>query len=199
MMCYAAPATWRSFQMCLTVPMSMRTPIRCALLPIINASRHGVSHQRRAGAVAPLVYVGGQQLDDVFDTFKQCQLTPEPAIEISGASGVTLILALAAGTSWRGHAPGPDGLPGGYPVCLERASLFSICPNPSRVKKRLLGMRALKQQMDLSLKMERCATKLASMLEEEKFQHAEGFEAKELERVCNDMALLRDRLMSEPT
>ncbi len=128
MMCYAAPATWRSFQMCLTVPMSMRTPIRCALLPIINASRHGVSHQRRAGAVAPLVYVGGQQLDDVFDTFKQCQLTPEPAIEISGASGVTLILALAAGTSWRGHAPGPDGLPGGYPVCLEKGKLVLDLP-----------------------------------------------------------------------
>lgn len=157
--------------------------------------------EERAGAVAPLVYVGGQQLDDVFDTFKQCQLTPEPAIEISGASGVTLILALAAGTSWRGHAPGPNGLPGGYPVCLEKGKLVLDLPESITREEAIAWNASFETANGLVVEngTVRYCGKLASMLEEEKFQHAEGFEAKELERVCNDMALLRDRLMSEPT
>ena len=51
------------------------------------------------------------------------QLTREPAIEISGASGVPLMLAMAAGRDWSGHVPGPHGLPGGYPVRLAAGEI----------------------------------------------------------------------------
>ena len=47
------------------------------------------------------------------------QLTREPAIEISGPSGVPLMLAMAQRRDWSGHVPGPNGLPGGYPVRLK--------------------------------------------------------------------------------
>ena len=49
-------------------------------------------------------------------------------IEISGARGVPLILALVEGRSWRGQVPGPDGLPGGYPVKLENGALALDLP-----------------------------------------------------------------------
>ena len=39
--------------------------------------------------------------------FRDVKLTPEPVIDISGASGVPMILALAEGRSWAGHVPGP--------------------------------------------------------------------------------------------
>src|SRR5262249_48107343 len=58
----------------------------------------------------------GAEIDDVLTRFAAVQLTPEPVIDISGASGVPLIRALAQGPDWTGHAPGPKGLPGGYPV-----------------------------------------------------------------------------------
>jgi hypothetical protein len=65
---------------------------------------------------APRVFVDDIEVDNVFAKFQAARLTPEPAIEISGASGVPLILTLTSGGTWCGHVPGPNGLPGGYPV-----------------------------------------------------------------------------------
>jgi len=153
----------------------------------------------RAGAIPPLVYSGDRRLDNVFETFKHCQLTPEPAIEISGASGVTLILALAAGTSWHGHAPGPDGLPGGYPVRLEDHQLVLDLPISLSREQAVEWNARFEQANGLIIEDQsvRYRGKLKSLLEEEKFQYADGFDAKDIERVCTDMVSLRDRLMKE--
>lgn len=155
--------------------------------------------EEREGAIAPLVYVGEQKIDDVFETFKQCQLTPEPAIEISGASGVTLILALAAKTSWSGHAPGPDGLPGGYPVRLENNELMLDLPKSITRDEAIAWNAGFEQSNGLVVEDQTIHYhgKLKSLLEEEKFEFATGFEAKDLEQVCNIMISLRDRLMKE--
>lgn len=72
---------------------------------------------------APRVWIDGIEVDDVFGAFQSVKLTPEPVIDISGASGVPLILAMTAGEEWRGHVPGPEGLPGGYPVRLADGAL----------------------------------------------------------------------------
>lgn len=66
----------------------------------------------------PRVWLDGEEVADVYARFADIQLTPEPVIEISGASGVPFLLAMAAARPWRGHLPGPNGLPGGYPVRL---------------------------------------------------------------------------------
>ena len=76
----------------------------------------------RVGAT-PRVWLEGREVGDVFARFAPIQLTPEPVIDISGASGVALMLALAHGRAWTGHVPGPAGLPGGYPVVLEAGKL----------------------------------------------------------------------------
>lgn len=74
------------------------------------------------------VFINGKEIADVFQEFEDVKLTTEPAIEISGASGVTLIAAYAANKSWIGHVPGPNGLPGGYPVKLENRTLHLNLP-----------------------------------------------------------------------
>ena len=67
----------------------------------------------------PRVWIGEEEIGDVGTRFRRVQLTPEPALDISGACGVPLLLAMAAGTAWRGHVPGPNGLVGGYPVGFD--------------------------------------------------------------------------------
>jgi len=69
------------------------------------------------------VWIDGEEVADVYRRFASVQLTREPAIEISGASGVPLMLAMAHGREWIGHAPGPRGLPGGYPVKFRGGEL----------------------------------------------------------------------------
>ena len=83
----------------------------------------------RAGRTPPRVWCDGVELDDVFRRFEAVQLAPEPVIDISGASGVPLFIAMVQGASWRGHVPGPNGLPGGYPVRLEGGKLVLDLPD----------------------------------------------------------------------
>lgn len=84
----------------------------------LSAFRRPAAH--RSG-VAPLrLWIDGAEIGDVFERFAAVKLAPEPVIDVSGASGVPLFLALAAGEDWSGHVPGPNGLTGGYPVRLVR-------------------------------------------------------------------------------
>ena len=50
------------------------------------------------GGPAPRVFIDGEEVADVYRRFADVLLTREPAIEISGASGVPLMLAMADGT-----------------------------------------------------------------------------------------------------
>lgn len=78
---------------------------------------------QRPGTAPLRLWLDGREVDDVFGRFGDVKLSEEPAIDISGASGVPLIMALAFGTPWQGHLPGPNGLPGGYPVQLSGGRL----------------------------------------------------------------------------
>jgi hypothetical protein len=69
------------------------------------------------------VWIDNEEVADVYARFAGVRLTREPAIEISGPSGVPLMLAMAAGKNWNGHMPGPNGLPGGYPVKFSAGRL----------------------------------------------------------------------------
>lgn len=75
------------------------------------------------GGRSARVWIDDHEVADVYARFAQVQLTREPAIEISGASGVPLMLAMAQGHDWIGHVPGPRGLPGGYPVRLNAGEI----------------------------------------------------------------------------
>ena len=72
---------------------------------------------------AARVWLDGAEVEASFPGSPPCNSTPEPVIDISGASGVTLIFAMAHRQDWSGHVPGLEGLPGGYPVALEGGRL----------------------------------------------------------------------------
>lgn len=82
----------------------------------------------RSGANAR-VWLDDKEIGDVFERFHAVQLTPEPVIDISGAAAAPLMLALAHRRAWRGHVPGPEGLPGGYPVRVDDGRLQLDLPS----------------------------------------------------------------------
>ena len=96
---------------------------RLKVLAHYRTLRRGGSHQKCARAAPPASGSIMRKSADVYARFAGVRLTREPAIEISGPSGVPLMLAMAAGKNWNGHMPGPNGLPGGYPVKFSAGRL----------------------------------------------------------------------------
>ncbi len=154
----------------------------------------------RIGKVPPRVFIGDEEVADVFETFRQTRLTPEPAIEISGASGVTLMRALAAGTPWTGHVPAPNGLPGGYPVRLKGRELVLDLPTSVSEDEAIAWNAAFEQKNGLTVEDGRVAYhgRLRDLLAQEGFEFADGFPVSDLEAVCETMLGFRDRLKAMP-
>lgn len=154
--------------------------------------------ERKAFA-PPRVFAGSAEIDDVFETFKNARLTPEPAIEISGASGVTLMLALAADRDWFGHAPGPHGRSGGYPVRYVDGVFGLDLPDGLSETDAVAWNDTFERGNGLTVANGRAHHhgRLKELLGEEGFDHAEGFALADLESVCVDFARLRDRLAAQ--
>jgi hypothetical protein len=154
----------------------------------------------RTGA-APRVWIGATELADVFQRFRSVQLTPEPAIEISGGSGVPLMLALASGAHWRGHVPGPAGLPGGYPVALHAGKLnLDLPPGLSRDEAVQWNNR-FEEESGLTVEADGHAHytgRLREELRQVSPDLAAGFHVNDLEAAFRAMDELRTRLINQP-
>jgi hypothetical protein len=76
----------------------------------------------------PRAWIDSDEVEDVFARFREVQLTPQPVIDISGASAVPVALALCGAMDIATHVPGPEGLPGGYPVRISGGALSLALP-----------------------------------------------------------------------
>lgn len=154
---------------------------------------------QRTGADAPRVFIDDLEVDDVFATFADCKLTPEPAIEISGASGVTLMLAIATGKPWRGHVPAPNGLPGGYPVKLQGKSLSLDLPKGISEQDAIAWNDSFekKKGMTVSNGWAKYHGRLEVVLAQAEMPYANGFALSDLEEVCRAMTAHKELLQSQ--
>ncbi len=153
------------------------------------------------GGVAPRVWIEGVEVENVFARFSTIRLTIAPAIEISGASGVSLMCAYALGLSWRGHVPGPSGRPGGYPVRLEGRRLTLDLPSGLSEAEAVAWNARFETDMGLIVEgggQARFTGMLRHSLEHEGFPFADGFNVSELEQVAAAQAVLRNRLEAIP-
>lgn len=147
------------------------------------------------------VWLGGTEIADVYGRFRDVQLTPEPAIDISGASAVPVMMALAHGLDWRGHVPGPDGLPGGYPVKLGRDGVELDLPEGLDRDAAVRWNAAHEEANGLVVAPDgqvRYTGRLASSLAKVSTALAAGFHVADLEDVHHDMQALRERLLAIP-
>ncbi|MEH2477961.1 hypothetical protein V1282_001318 [Nitrobacteraceae bacterium AZCC 2146] len=65
-------------------------------------------------------WIGDDEIADVDAMTRHVQLPYRDLNVISGASAVPVLLALAGHGKINAHVPGPGGLPGGYPVTVEK-------------------------------------------------------------------------------
>jgi hypothetical protein len=148
---------------------------------------------------APRVWIRDREVEHVFERFGDVQLTPEPAIEISGASGVPLMTAMAERTEWRGHVPGPKGLPGGYPVVFSNGALDLDLPSALRSADAIGWNSRFEEENGLVVQADgevRYTGRLHEKLSAESPSLAAGFAVRDLEQVYDAMVELRARLQS---
>jgi hypothetical protein len=147
------------------------------------------------------VWIDDKEVADVYAQFARVQLTREPAIEISGASGVPLMQAMAAGRDWSGHLPGPHGLPGGYPVRLRGGVLELDLPSGLTRDDAIAWNLSYEQESGLVVSPDGQATytgRLRDLLAVHSPALAAGFHVRDLREVSRAMNDLRSRLESSP-
>lgn len=152
----------------------------------------------RKGPV-PRVWLEGAEVADVYARFASVKLTPEPVIDISGANGVPLMLAMAAGRDCLAHVPGPTGLPGGYPVAFRGGRLDLDLP-PGLTREEAVAWNARFEAENGMVVGSDGNVRYTGALHEA-FQAvspavARGFHVRDLETVFADMEKLRARLLA---
>ena len=153
------------------------------------------------GGPSARVWVDGEEVADVYRRFAEVQLSREPAIEISGASGVSLMLAMARGCDWRGHVPGPCGLPGGYPVRLAAGEISLDLPASLTRSEAIAWNLRYEQDSGLVVGPDGRATYTGILRERLATLSADlagGFHVSDIEDVYRTMNALRARLEREP-
>jgi hypothetical protein len=149
------------------------------------------------GGRSARVWIDGEEVADVYRRFAHVQLTREPAIEISGASGVPPMLAMAYGRDWRGHVPGPRGLPGGYPVRLAAGELDLDLPTALTRSEAVAWNLRYEEESGLVVGPHGRATYTGTLRERLAAispDLAGGFHVGDIEDVYRDMNALRARL-----
>lgn len=157
--------------------------------------------ERRAGvAPPPRVWLGATELDDVAGRFASVQLTPEPVIDISGAAAVPLLQAIAGGTAWRGHVPGPRGLPGGYPVRFDGTALMLDLPPGLSEAAAVAWNEAFEARSGLVIEAGRARYTglVEEVLRQASAELAQGFAVQEMDAHYAAMTALRARLLAQP-
>lgn len=145
----------------------------------------------------PRVWFDDKEVEDVFGTFTDTLLTREPVIDVSGATGVPMMLAMAHQRPWQGHAPGPAGLPGGYPVRWADGSL-TISPPAGVTAETLITWNAAFEKRDGLYVDETGAVHYTGIVRDVLARAspalADGFHIRDIEQAHTEMIDLRARL-----
>jgi hypothetical protein len=153
--------------------------------------------EERAGPL-PRVWIGDEELTDALARFAEVRLTPEPVIDISGASGVPLIQAIALGTEWVGHVPGPNGLPGGYPVRYRAGTVELDLPGSLSQDEAIVWNASFEAANGLVVEggCARYTGRLYDRFRRASPELAAGFAVADIDAVYDEMVALRARLQS---
>lgn len=147
----------------------------------------------------PRVWIDDIEIADVFARFASVKLTTAPVIEISGANGVPLMLAMARGRDCLAHVPGPNGLPGGYPVAFTGGHLDLDLPSGLSREEAIRWNARFEEENGMTVDSEghvRYTGILYDRLNAVSPVLAKGFHVGDLETVFTEMEALRAQLLA---
>jgi hypothetical protein len=157
-------------------------------------------HSERSGRAPLRMWLGGRELVDVFERFAAVKLAPEPVVDVSGASGVPLFCAMVEGRSWSGHVPGPNGLPGGYPVRLDAGALRLDLPHALSQREAVAWNASFEEKSGVVVGANgfvRYTGRVEEALRGASPSMAAGFAMSEFDAAFESLAALRARLHDE--
>ena len=149
----------------------------------------------------PRVWLDGAEVEDVYARFAAVQLTPEPVIDISGASGVTLMLAMAHGRDWPGHVPGPWACPAAIPIALKGGRIGLDLPEGLDREAAIAWNGRFEAENGLVIGTDgraRYTGRLHDALKAESPDSRPDLHVADLEQVWQAMGALRDRMLARP-
>ena len=156
--------------------------------------------QERRGPM-PRIWIDDIEIEDVFEATRVVKLTPEPVIDISGAGGVPLMLALVSGRDWQGHAPAPFGLPGGYPVACTNGKLELALPKGLSRDEAVAWNGAFESENGLFVD-DNGQARFTGIQHDELKRHspelARGFNVEDIDQVYEEFTALQRRLIDTP-
>ena len=146
---------------------------------------------------APRVWVDGQELDRVFERLDTLRSPRDSRQSIAGTSAAPLIAALIGHGDYVGHAAGPLGLPGGYPVAVRDRELTLDLPAGVGREEAVAFNRGFAEHDPARLLDDGrviYADEARRVLAEASPEVAKGFHVSDLDGAAAEMLALRERL-----
>lgn len=147
----------------------------------------------------PRVWIDDAEVPDVLERFANIKLTTAPVIEISGANGVPLMLAMAGNRDCLAHVPGPNGHPGGYPVRFKGGRLELDLPPGLATDEAVRWNARFEEENGMTVDSDghvRYTGVLHDQFQAVSPAIAKGFHVRDLETVFTDMEALRAHLLN---
>ena len=182
-------------------PLGVREPQRIQVL----AHYQSITPYRQPTAdrngPEPRIWVNGEEIADVRHATRNVKLTAEPVIDISGACGVPLMLAMSSAGDWFGHVPGPLGLPGGYPVRFSDNKLRLNLPASLTQDEAVSWNKAFEEKNGLYVDASG-RVNFSGVLYDKLSAHspklASGFDVKDIDQMFLETEALRTSLIETP-
>lgn len=152
------------------------------------------------GGIAPRVWLDGIEIADVYEKFSSVLLTRiKPLNDVAGLTAVPLIHTLVRGGDSYDHAPGPFGLPGGYPVRIRGGKLSLDLPDGLTEAEAVRWNGAFEKESGTCVAEDGMLTYTGAVREALARQSpklAKGFHVNDLETAATEMMALRSRMES---
>ncbi len=148
------------------------------------------------------IWLDGQQFHQIDTLLYPIQsIKGEQLNQIVGCLSAEVVLALLGSSPVHTHVPGPNGLPGGYPVVIQGGKVEIALPQNCTIAEAIeLNRRGAIEDGVEAIETEgfiRWNSRVSEAIKQYAPSLAEGFQAEDLQIVCQEFIELRNRLRNE--
>lgn len=148
----------------------------------------------------PRIWVESNELQSVGEMLQPIRgIHGHELNQITGATAVKIILALYDTTPILLHVPGPNGLPGGYPVLIANKKVSLSLPMGISEEQAILWNKCCAKYDGVVINNDGLAHfshKASEILLKYGFKYAHRFNCKHLDSVCKEFLILKQKLNS---